>query len=151
MWTNKIKALTRLDLVFTSAQSRRQTLFSHVRSNLWAGSLACVASVSVWFRSKERPRNWPREKWNKSQKWKWGEGEGKVSFLSSPSLPRSFTGAIFALSLTTETLATQAIGSPTARREVVFKNYKKCFIHSTLIHSKICSPATGLPSRKTPK
>ena len=36
--------------------------------------LACVASVSVWFRSKERQRNdeerdflfWPREKWNVS-------------------------------------------------------------------------------------
>ena len=32
------------------------------------GTLECVASVSVWFRSKERPRNgifgfWPREKW----------------------------------------------------------------------------------------
>ena len=24
--------------------------------------IACVASVSVWFRSKERPRFWPREK-----------------------------------------------------------------------------------------
>ena len=39
-----------------------------------------VASVSVWFRSKERPRNdeerdfrfWPREKWDESQKMKRG-------------------------------------------------------------------------------
>ena len=36
-----------------------------------ASSLACVASVSVWFRNKERPRNdeertvfWPCEKWH---------------------------------------------------------------------------------------
>ena len=45
----------------------------------WKISLAwaCVASVSVWFRSKERPRFWPREKWNKSQKMKVGGGGGE--------------------------------------------------------------------------
>ena len=47
--------------------------------------LACVASASVWFRSKEIPRKgvfryWPREKWNESQKVKEGEGGGEGSF-----------------------------------------------------------------------
>ena len=55
--------------------------------------LACVASVSVWFRTKERPRNGilgfgRARNETRAKKWKWGEGEG-------PSLPRSFTYAIF--------------------------------------------------------
>ena len=66
--------------------------------------LACVASVSVWFRSRERPekrdfRFWPREKWNENQQIKEGGGEGKegnrVSFLSSPPPSRSFTLTVF--------------------------------------------------------
>ena len=44
--------------------------------------LACVASVSVWFRSKERPRNGilgfgRARNETRAKKWKWGEGEGK--------------------------------------------------------------------------
>ena len=84
--------------------------------------VACVASVSVWFRSKERPRNgilgFGRARNEiRAKKWKWGDGgrEGmklrhdrpserfsksrglsaSVSFLSSPPPPRSFTCAIF--------------------------------------------------------
>ena len=57
--------------------------------------LAWVASVSVWFRSKEIPREgdfryWPREKWNESQKVKEGErgGEGSFGFIEiSPWTP----------------------------------------------------------------
>ena len=50
------------------------------------GTLECVASVSIWFRSKERPRNgifvfWPREKW-------------------PPSPPAVLLAPFFALSLT---------------------------------------------------
>ena len=60
---------------------------------LFARVLACVASVSVWFRTKERPRNGilgfrRARNETRAKKWKWGEGEG-------PSLPRSFTYAIF--------------------------------------------------------
>ena len=44
--------------------------------------LACVASVSVWFGSKERPRNrilgfGRARNETPAKKWKWGEGEGK--------------------------------------------------------------------------
>ena len=44
--------------------------------------LACVASISVWFRSNERPRNgilgFGRARNDtRAKKWKWGEGEGK--------------------------------------------------------------------------
>ena len=44
--------------------------------------LACVASVSVWFGSKERPRNrilgfGRARNETRAKKWKWGEGEGK--------------------------------------------------------------------------
>ena len=50
---------------------------------------ALVASVSVWFRSKERPKNdeerdfrfWPREKWNESQTMQGGGGEWKIRSL----------------------------------------------------------------------
>ena len=60
---------------------------------LFARVLACVASVSVWFRTKERPRNGilgfgRARNETRAKKWKWGEGEG-------PSLPRSYTYAIF--------------------------------------------------------
>ena len=60
---------------------------------LFARVLACVASVSVWFRTKGRPRNGilgfgRARNETRAKKWKWGEGEG-------PSLPRSFTYAIF--------------------------------------------------------
>ena len=85
--------------------------------------LACVASVSVWFRSKERLRFWPREKWNESQKMKEGGGEGgrKVSF-PPHLLPDLFLATLFARSVTlvprsllvnrTETLAMQATIRP---------------------------------------
>ena len=44
--------------------------------------LACVASVSVWVRSKERPRNGilgfgRARNETRAKKWKWGEGEEK--------------------------------------------------------------------------
>ena len=73
----------------------------HVRDESPTGAVACVASVSVWFRNKKRTRNdeeldfrsSPGEKWNESQKWKRRGGE--VSFLSSPPPPRSFTRHIF--------------------------------------------------------
>ena len=44
--------------------------------------LACVASVSVWFRSKERPRNGilgfgRARNETRAKKRKWGEGEGE--------------------------------------------------------------------------
>ena len=55
--------------------------------------LACVASVYVWFRSKKKTeewdaRFWPREKWNKSQKMKVGEGggEGRKRLQTNPSI-----------------------------------------------------------------
>ena len=65
---------------------------------------ACVASVSVCFRSKERPRNrgtgfstlaaWELKR--EPKKMKEEEGEGKEDFLLFfPTLPRSFTRAIF--------------------------------------------------------
>ena len=51
--------------------------------------VACVASVSVWFRSKERPKNnkerdfrfSPREEWNESQTMQGGGGEWKIRSL----------------------------------------------------------------------
>ena len=63
--------------------------------------LARVASVSVWFRSKESFRFWPREKWNESQKMKEGGGEGgrKVSF-PPHLLPDLFLAPFLARSLT---------------------------------------------------
>ena len=56
--------------VWLDEQPRNACTTEHIFKSL----LACVASVSVWFRSKERPRNdqerdflfWPREKWNVS-------------------------------------------------------------------------------------
>ena len=44
--------------------------------------IACLASVSVWFRSNERPRNGilgfgPVRNETRAKKWKWGKGEGK--------------------------------------------------------------------------
>ena len=46
------------------------------------GCIACVASVSVWFRSKERPRKGipgfvRARNETRAKKWKWGKGEGK--------------------------------------------------------------------------
>ena len=40
-------------------------------------SLACVAGVSVWFRSKERPTNGRARNEIRATKWQRGEGEGK--------------------------------------------------------------------------
>ena len=62
------------------------------RGEFWEGGatvphIARIASVWMWFRSKERPRNnegrewdfwfWPQEKWNKSQNIKQGGGRGE--------------------------------------------------------------------------
>ena len=82
--------------------------------------LACKASVSVWFRSKERPRNGilgfcRARNETSTNKWKRVRSRGrKVSFLYSPPPPHSFAFAILTLvarSLLlnrTEMLATQA-------------------------------------------
>ena len=48
--------------------------------------IACVATVSVWFRSKERPRNGIHRfgrarNETRAKKWKWGKGEGREGFL----------------------------------------------------------------------
>ena len=87
--------------------------------------IACVASVSVWFRGKEKPRNGilgfgGARNETRAKKWKWGGGGGegrKPSFLPHP-LPALLFAPFFARSLTlvprslllnrTETLATQA-------------------------------------------
>ena len=59
-------------------------------SSLFTRIVACEASVSVWFRSKERPALAAREM-NESQKMKEGEGkEGNVSFQSSPPPSKLF-------------------------------------------------------------
>ena len=57
--------------------------------------LTCVASVSVWFRSKERPRNGAfgfgrARNGTRAKLWTKGEAKGKDN-LSSPPPPRSFT------------------------------------------------------------
>ena len=58
-----------------------QTDIGLIYSLMTAKCIACVASVSVWFRSKEKPRNGIlglgraiNEK--RAKKWKWGEGGG---------------------------------------------------------------------------
>ena len=73
-------------------------------SNLAWTTIACVASVFVWFRGKEIPRKgtfgFDRER-NETRAKKWkrggggGEGRKSFSFLSSPPPPRSFTCATF--------------------------------------------------------
>ena len=49
--------------------------------------IACVASVSVWFRSKEKPRDGilgfgGARNETRAKKWKWGEEEGKEGNLT---------------------------------------------------------------------
>ena len=96
--------------------------------------IACVASVSVWFRSKERPRNGftvlaAREMKQEPKKWKWGDGEGKEGFLPffpPPSLPALLLEPLFARPLTlvprslllkrTETPTTQARNDTACKR-----------------------------------
>ena len=73
-------------------------------------AVACVASVSVWFRNKKRTRNdeeldfqfWPGEKWDESQKWKRGEGKFP-SFLPHP-LAALLLATFFARSFDTRSL-----------------------------------------------
>ena len=105
-------------------------IFCHYKGQMkWRGgegctSLACVASVSVWFRSKERlheerdSRFWSREKWNKSQKMKVGERFYLRHF--SRNLWLSF----LVLLNRTETFATQASTSSTY-------NNVQCGLHSS--------------------
>ena len=65
--------------------------------------LACKASVSVWFWSKERPRNGilgfcRARNETSTNKWKRVRSRGrKVSFLYSPPPPHSFAFAILTL------------------------------------------------------
>ena len=66
--------------------------FLLLKSHIFIARIACVASVSVWFRSKERPRNGIL-----------GFGRGRNETRSLTLVPRSF------LLNRTETLATQAI------------------------------------------
>ena len=92
--------------------------------------LTCVASVSVWFRSKERPRNGAFDfgrarNGTRAKLWTKGEAKGKDN-LSSPPLPALLLSTFYTRSLTlvprsllrnrTETLATQA----TQRQTTVF-------------------------------
>ena len=80
---------------------------SHSREpfiTMFKSQLACVASVSVWFRSKERQRNGILDfgrarNETRAKKWKRGEGEGKVSSLPHP-LPALSITPFFARSLT---------------------------------------------------
>ena len=79
------------------------------RVNIFSGILACVASVSVRFRSKERPRKgifgFDRARnETRAKKWKRGEGKGPFVARSLTLVPRSL------LLNRTETLATQATG-----------------------------------------
>ena len=60
--------------------------------------VACVASVSVWFRSKERPRKGTfgfdrARNETRAKKWKKGRWKGRKETSSPP--PRSFTCATF--------------------------------------------------------
>ena len=94
-------------------------IFCHYKEQMkWRGgegctSLACVTSVSVWFRSKERlheerdSRFWSREKWNKSQKMKVGERFYLRHF------SRNVWLSFLVLLNRTETFATQASTSST--------------------------------------
>ena len=72
-----------------------------VKSSEWfLWYLACVASVSVWFRSKEIPRNGTfgfdrARNETRAKKWKRGEGEEKEGNLPFFPPPRSFTCATF--------------------------------------------------------
>ena len=69
--------------------------------------LACVASISVWFRSKERPRNGILG---------FGRARNETrALLLTPFFARSLTLVPRSLLLNrTETLATQAIADPDA-------------------------------------
>ena len=88
---------------FSISRTRLPGTWRHLPPKAWVsygakipGDLACVASVSVWFRSKEIPRKtfgFDRAR-NETRAKKWKRGEG-VSFLSSPPPPRSFTCATF--------------------------------------------------------
>ena len=50
-------------------------------------TLACVASVSVWFRAKKDSRFWPRDKGNKGQKNEsGGRGKGRKETLADRPL-----------------------------------------------------------------
>ena len=79
-------------------KTRADKCWANLFLNLYPS--CCVASVSVWFRSKERPRNGilgfgRARNETRAKKMKVGEGEGKEgTFLSSPPHPSSFIGAI---------------------------------------------------------
>ena len=98
----------------------------HVRDESPTGAVACVASVSVWFRNKKRTRNdeeldfqfWPEKNGTRAKNERSGEGKFPP-FLPHP-LPAPLLVTFFARCLTlipcsllrngTETLATQTTG-----------------------------------------
>ena len=65
--------------------------YTRIRKAISGTMLACVASVSVWFRSKERPRNGilgfgRARNETRAKQWKWGRGRGrKETFFPTPS------------------------------------------------------------------
>ena len=102
--TSSVRTNTQLS-IFTSSRLFAPNILHNFCFSFLLGiaavprEIACVASVSVWFRSKERLRNgilgFGRARNETSaKKGKWREREG-VSFLSSPPSLRSFTCAIF--------------------------------------------------------
>ena len=113
LWIGRVyfkKLLNEQEYYWPTINRAGAAVVSTITSSHYIGSfswrLACVASVSVWFGSKERPRNrilgfGRKRNKRRAKKWNWGEGkgegegEGEVSFLSSPPPPRSFTYAVF--------------------------------------------------------
>ena len=60
------------------------SLIHNTRIQWWGHSVACVASVLVWFRSKERPKN--NEEWD-FRVWlpeKWGFDKRSSFFAQKP-------------------------------------------------------------------
>ena len=135
-WRHKIEPSS-LPWIFKTVRAKKNIRIrvdGQIRGVIWIRKLwtwrfkeiAYVASVSVWFRSKEIPRKGTfgfdrARNETRAKKWKRGEGEGKegnVSFLSPHPLPALLLAPLFSRSLTlvlpsfllnrTETLATQA-------------------------------------------
>ena len=116
-WRHKIEPSS-LPWIFKTVRAKKNIRIrvdGQIRGVIWIRKLwtwrfkeiAYVASVSVWFRSKEIPRKGTfgfdrARNVTRAKKWKRGEEAGKsrglsasVSFLSSQPPPRSFTCATF--------------------------------------------------------